>query len=142
MTTSARTGKGCLLYIGGSGTPKTGGTLVEEVVEFDLPDEVYEQLDATSHDSTAAEFISSFADGGELGITMNWTSATGQDALIALKGTDGSQYYINLPGGTGQAQLDFLGNISSDKFNPPLKGVLTRALKIKVTNGITINTQG
>lgn len=143
MTTSARSGHGTLIYEGGTGTPKTGGTLIEEVTDIDLPDEVDETIEATSHDSTADEYIpSGCPNSGEVTVTGNWTGATGQAAMKADKGGAATQYYINLPGGSDQKQLDFMLLVNSFKITSDRKGVLQFTAKGRITGAITWTAQG
>lgn len=142
MTTSARSGHGTLIYRGGSGTPKTGGTLIEEVTDIELPDEVDESIDATGHSSTADEYIpSECPNSGEVTVTGNYTHATGQEAMRGDNGGAATGYYVNLPGGADQKQLDFSLLVYSFKLVPNRKGALQFTAKGRITGGITWNTQ-
>ncbi|MFH1732452.1 MAG: hypothetical protein ABIF82_12495 [Planctomycetota bacterium] len=140
MATSARAAKGTLWYMGGSNTPKTGGTLVEEVVELSCPEEGYVELDATSHDSTAEEFINGIEQGGAFEATCNYTGATGQDLVDAALGGDATQMYINLPA-ADDPQLDFMGVVSKRQYLTPLKEKLQVKYTVRVSNGMTVTAQ-
>lgn len=142
MPSSAKAALGTKIYIGGTdGPPRTDGVLVEEVQEIDLPEGLAEQLDVTSHDSTAAEFLSTYLDEGTITLDMNWTSATGQDALLALVGAAASAFYVNLAGGNGQLQMYFSGNVHFRKFGMGRKAHQALNVKIKITGPVSFSTQ-
>lgn len=142
MATAATKAFGTKLYIGGSGTPTTGGTVLEEVSALDLPEALAKVVEVTSHDSTKAEFVNSYVDEGEVGVTMLYSAATEQEAYRALVGGAATQMYINLAGGTGKKQLSFSGLVTSFKLGAELAGAIQATSKIKITGPVTFNTQG
>jgi len=140
MATAMRAAKGTLLYKGGTGTPKTGGTLIEEVAEIECPNQEAADIEATSHDSTAEEFINGIMANGTVTATVHYTGATGQAALNTALGGAAAQYYINLPGATSP-QLDFMGLCKSRQWLTPLKGGLDAKYTIKVTGALSVTAQ-
>ena len=142
MTTSATKAFGSKLYRGGSGTPKTSGTEIEEIFSIDPPEALCEMLEATSHDSTKGEHINSYVDEGDISIEMNYTAATGQEALRGDLGGDATGYYINLAGGSGYKQLDFSACVHSFKLGSlGIKDKITATAKLKITGAVTWTNQ-
>lgn len=141
MPTLASKGFGTKLYLGGAGTPLTAGTVLEEVFSIDLPDAVSKTAEATSHDSTKAEFINTYVDEGEITIQMRYSAATEQEVYRALLGGVATQMYINLAGGATKKQLGFLGLVTSFKLGAPLDGAVEATSKVKITGPVTWNTQ-
>lgn len=144
MTTAAKAAFGTKLYRGGGGAagqPRTGGTLIEEITETELPEKACDAIDVTSHDSAAAEFINSYPDEGEISVEMNYTGATGQEALRGDLGGAAVAYYINLAGGGGQKQLAFSALVRSWKFGAGRKGQVTASARLKITGLANIYTQ-
>src|ERR1035437_977441 len=142
MTTAATKAFGTKLYIGGSATPKTGGTVVEEVFSLELPEALAKSVEVTSHDSTKGEHINSYVDEGEVTAQFRYSGATEQEVLRGLLGGVATQMYINLAGGTGKKQLDFMGLVQSFKLTAPMDGAIEATSKIKITGVVTFNTQG
>jgi hypothetical protein len=142
MTTTATKGFGTKLYIGGTGTPLTSGTVVEQISNLDLPEALAKMAEVTSHDSTKAEHIATYVDEGEIGVEMLYSAATEQEVYRALVGGAATQMYINLAGGTGKKQLGFLGIVQSFKLGTPLDGAVSASSKIKITGPVTWGTQG
>ena len=140
MTTSAIKGFGTKLYRGGSGTPKTGGTLVEEVFSFDLPEALAHMTEVTSHDSAKGEHIATYVDEGEVTIQMYYSAATGQELVRADLGGAATAYYINLAGATSK-QLDFSAIVSSFKPDAPMDGPTQATAKMKITGAVTFTAQ-
>lgn len=146
MTTSAKTTYATKLYRGGSGSPKTGGTAIEEVQDLGLPEEVSEAINATSHDSSGvAEYIpSELIDGGEVTGTLLYSAATGQVALYGDLGGAAQGYYINFPGGSGKKQLDFSACVTRWKWgDAPAQtpDALKAEFTMKITGAVTVGTQ-
>jgi hypothetical protein len=143
MTTAAKTAFGSKLYRGSSGTPRTGGQLIEEVTNLTLPDQVDPQFDATSHDSSADEFVNvGCLNNGNISVEMNYKAATGQELM---RGTDlggaATGYYVNLAGGSGQAQLYFSAAVKSFKLGAELKGAIKATAVLTITGPVTWTTQ-
>lgn len=142
MTTAAKKAFGTKLYIGGSGTPNTGGTLIEEVTSIEPGEEAAKEVEVTSHDSTAAEYIASYIDSGSVAIEGNYTAAAGQVLLKANLGAAASNYYVNLAGGTGQKQLSFSAFCSKWQVQAALDGGIKYRATLRTTGAVTYNTQG
>lgn len=77
MTTSATSTKGIRLQRGDGGGTEVF-TTIGEVTNIKGPSEKASQLDATSFDSTAMEFISGLSDSGEITFDMNFVGQNAQ----------------------------------------------------------------
>jgi len=144
MPSSAKSAFGTKLYRGGSGTPKTGGTLIEELTSIDPPEASDVDVDATSQDSASVseDINSGCVDGGEITIEGNYTAAAGQELLRGDAGGAAQGYYINLAGGSGQKQLDFSANVKNFKLNLALRDAIRFSAKLRITGAVTWTNQG
>lgn len=77
MTTKAKSSKGIKLQRGDGGGTEVF-TTIGEVTNIKGPGEKAAQLDATSFDSTAMEFIAGLSDSGELTFDVNFVSNDAQ----------------------------------------------------------------
>ena len=145
MGTGAKTAFGTKIYVGGTGTPKTGGALVEEVTTITLPEQVAEAINATSHDSAAGEYIPpGIVLNGQVTAEMLYKAATGQELVRANLNVAATQYYINLAGGQNQKQLDFLAfctNWAWGAADAQGPDAIKATATIQISGGITLNTQ-
>lgn len=142
MTTSATKGFGTKLYIGGTATAtSSSGTLVEEIFSLDLPEGLSKTAEVTSHDSTKAEHINTYVDEGEITAQGRYSAATEQEVLRGLVGGAATNMYINMAGGSGKKQLDFVGLVTSFKLSAPMDGPIDFSAKIKVTGSVLFGTQ-
>lgn len=146
MTTQAKTTFKTKAYYGGAGSPVTGGTLISEVVNHSLPEEVSEAINATSHDSGAAEYIpSELVDGGQVTLEMNYIGSASQLALRGYLGGTAHDFYINLPEAAGAPQLAFSALVTNWAWGeaPAESPAVRRATAtLKISGGVTLNTQG
>lgn len=135
MTTSAKTAFKTLLQDGNAATPELF-TTVAEVYEIDPPEQVFEQFDATSHDSTAAEYISSFEDAGEINFSANYLyDATQQAVKTALGGAKGN-FQICFPN-FGARTVEFTANASNEQCTATTHG-LTTGQPVRVASTTTL----
>jgi predicted secreted protein len=72
MATKAVTTKALKLKRGDAATPTEAFTVIAEITNIAGPDESAAQIEATSFDSTAKEFIAALADSGEVSFDMNF----------------------------------------------------------------------
>jgi hypothetical protein len=77
MTTKATSTKGVKLQRGDGGGPETF-TTIAEVLSFKGPSEKAPQLDATSFDSVAMEFIAGLPDNGEITAEVQYVGSDAQ----------------------------------------------------------------
>jgi hypothetical protein len=77
MATKATTTKGVMLKRGDGGGTEVF-TTIAEITNLSGPAETVEQLDATSFDSTAKEYVAALADSGEVTFTMNLVGENAQ----------------------------------------------------------------
>lgn len=133
---------GTQMHRGGSGTPKTGGQLIELATDITLPQELSEAIEVTSHDSTKGEHINSYADEGEIVLNGVYTAATGQELARGDVGGAAGGYYVNLAGGSGQKQLDFSCIVTGFGLQPAgLRDDLGYTLTVKITGVVTWTNQ-
>jgi len=130
------------LYRGGSGTPKTGGQVIETGVDVTLPEALSEAVEVTSHDSTRGEHINTYVDEGEVVVTGPYTAATGQELARGDLGGVAGGWYINLAGGSGQKQLDFSAIVTGFGLTPAgLRDFVGFTLTLKITGVVTWTNQ-
>jgi len=142
MTTAAKSAFGTKLYRGGAGTPKTGGQLIEECDVVEPPESTDAEIKVTSHDSTDQEYIlQGCVDAGEMNVSMNYKAGTGQELLRGDLGGAAQGYYINLPGGAGQKQLDFLALVKRFKLGSPIDGKVAAEITMRITGPVTWTNQ-
>jgi len=141
---SAKKAQGTKVYLGTSSTtyPKTGGTAIAEVQSITLPNQQVAAIDATSHDSTAAEVIAGLPDNGEVSMEMLYVGSAGQAALRTNVGNT-QHFYINLAGGTNQPQIEFIAlnqswnwGSASGTGNEALKATAT----LRISGAVTVST--
>ena len=143
MTTAATTAHGTLLYRGASGTPRSGGQLIEEVQTMGLPEHTDEVIDVTSHDSAAVErILRGCIDYGQIEITGFYSANTGQELV---RGTDlggsATGFYVNLAGGSGKVQIYFSAVVSAWQLvTDDPGGIMYRAV-LNITGAVTYTTQ-
>lgn len=142
MTTAAVAAHGTKIYRGGTGTPKTGGQVIEECHVVEPGEQTAPEIDATSHDSTSTEAIlCSCVDNGEVNLEMHYDAGTGQELLRGDLGGSAQTWYINLAGGSGQKQLEFSGLVKQFKLTAGRTDGIGATATIRVTGGVTWNTQ-
>lgn len=78
MTTNATTSQGVQLKRGDGATPTEVFTLVAEIQNFNGPTEAAKQIDVSTLDSTAHEYIGGLTDGGEVQISGNFVGSNAQ----------------------------------------------------------------
>lgn len=78
MATKASSTKAVKVQRGDGATPTEGFTTIAEVTQFKGPSEKAPQLDATSFDSSAMEFIAGLPDNGELSFDVNFVGTDAQ----------------------------------------------------------------
>ena len=78
MATKAVTAKAVKLQRGDGVTPTEGFTTIAEVTSLNGPNESAEQIDVTSFDSTAREFVAALVDSGEVSFDMNFVGENAQ----------------------------------------------------------------
>lgn len=78
MASKATTTKSLKLKRGDGVTPTEGFTTIGELTNLNGPDETTEQVEVTSFDSAAREFLASIADSGEVSFEMNFVGSDAQ----------------------------------------------------------------
>jgi hypothetical protein len=80
MATNAILGAGSSLKLGDAGSPEVF-TKIAEVLRVGAIGQTAAEIDVTSLDSTAKEYIAALPDGETVSITMNFVGGTQQNAL-------------------------------------------------------------
>jgi hypothetical protein len=134
---------GTKLYKGGStANPSTGGTAIEKVFSMTMPSQEYAEIDVTSHDSAAAEYIAGLLNNGTVEAQLHYTGETGQAALRAALGGDAAPYYINYAGGSGKPQLYFNAIPMAWKWGEAGKdNAIDATVTLRISGAVTVNTQ-
>ena len=141
MTTAAKSAHATQVQYGDGGSPELFTTLAE-VVKIEPPEQTATEIDATSHDSTSTEAIlCSCVDNGEVNLEMHYDAGTGQELLRGDLGGSAQTWYINLAGGSGQKQLEFSGLVKQFKLTAGRTDGIGATATIRVTGGVTWNTQ-
>ena len=141
MATSANAAYKTLIQYGDGATPELF-TTVAEVKEIDPPEQTAPEIDATSHDSAAAEYIlSDCINNGELTIEMHYVAGTGQELLRGDLAGSATGYYINTAGGSGQAQLYFTALVKSFKLGTARDDSIKATAVLRITDTLTWTTQ-
>ena len=136
MTTGAKTAHGTQVQYGDAATPETFLT-VAEVIEIDPAEESAEPLDATSHDTTAKEFIpGGLTDSGEIAFTVNLTGGATQTAVHAKLGTAAANWQVCFPN-FGERTKTFTAVAATDICTAAAHG-LTTGQPVRVTSTTTL----
>ncbi len=140
MTTNAIAGIGATFGRADDTSPGTYNDLAE-INSITGPGMTREFIDVTSLDSTGGyrEFITSFRDGGQVTMAMNFT-ITGYNILKTDFETDAAHgYRIVLPD-TGSTTLTFDGYITDIPINIQPDDKVTIDVTLKVTGEVTLTT--
>lgn len=78
MTTKAVSAQGVTLQRGDGATPTEAFATIAEILDWQGPTETAKQIDATSLDSTAREYIPGLLDGGEVSGNFIWVGSNTQ----------------------------------------------------------------
>lgn len=115
MTTSAKKAFRTLLQYGDGGTPELFTTLAE-VTSLEPPEATAKEVEVTSHDSEAAEFILSYVDEGEISGECNFVNDATQTAARAKVGGTASNWQMCFPL-WGASTVTFTANASTDRLS-------------------------
>lgn len=111
------------LQYGDAATPEKFKT-VAEVKEIDPPELSHEQADVTSHDSTAAEFLSLYGDEGEINIDCNFLNDATYTAVAAKVGGAASNWQVCFPN-WGARTKTFTADESTEIITAATHGLTT-----------------
>lgn len=131
MATAAISAQGVVL--------KRATVAIPEVTDISGPDESLDQIETTSLDSSAREYIAGLRDGGEVKIEANdIPSSTAQQAVYTdFTGGTSSSWVIDCVGSEQYAFTAFVKNFSR-KF--PTNGKRTISFTLKITGAVTPTT--
>jgi hypothetical protein len=143
MATKASNTIGVKLQRGDGGGPETF-TTIAEVTSFKGPTEKVPQLDATSFDSTAMEFIAGLADNGEVTFDVNWVGSDAQQQGLRTDLRAGTRRNFKLilndkpSGGTQPTTVSFAAIVTGA---PELTGAVNQVVKgscsLRITGSAT-----
>lgn len=122
------------LYMGNGATPEVF-TRVPEVGDIKSPSGDRDELEVTSHDSAAKEFLLGLADFGECTFPMNYVPGEAMHAAIiaAAKQDDATNYKITDDPEDPTLELDFAARVKGVPMNFPVDD----AVKVDVTLRVT-----
>lgn len=139
MATAALLGLGTLLKIGDGGGPETFAT-IGEITSLDWSGRSRPALDATSHDSSAREFIAGVLDNGEVSGEYSYVpDDTEQEAVETdfLAGTL-RNFEIILPD-TGAKKFSFAAIITDLGTAMPVDDRLVRSFRLRISGAVTVS---
>lgn len=144
MTTATFKG-GLTVYQGNTASP-IAYTALEEVIGLGGMGTTNPLIDATSHESTAREYISGLADGSEISIECNrvHTASNEQDTLVTNVESGNTRYFkITLTNNSVSPILTktyvFQAVCLSWNVVPAFDDKNTISFTLKITGGITIS---
>lgn len=129
---------GTLLKVGDGVTPTEGFTTIGSVKDISGPSIAMETEDVTTHSSTAAEFVATVIDYGEVSFDINFDYGDTQHAglLTDLEAGTLRNFQIVLTD-AGATTIDFAAIITKYELTAPVKGVLGASLTLKVSGAAT-----
>jgi hypothetical protein len=141
MTTKATSTKGVKLQRGDGGGPETF-TTIAEVLNFKGPTEKAPQLDATSFDSVAMEFIAGLPDNGEVTAEVQFIATDAQQQGLRTDLRNGTKRNFKLilndmpSGGSNPTSVSFAAIVTQA---PELGGAVNQVVKGQI--GLRISGQ-
>ena len=123
-----------------SSTP-SGFTTIAEINSISGPNLSRDTIDVTSLDSVGGyrEFITSFRDGGEVTLEMNFTLAGFEAMRDDFNSDDVWEYRITLNNTEG-TQIDFDAYVTGIGIDIPMDDKVTSNVTLKITGQIRINS--
>ena len=133
MATSALSAHGTLVQYGDAASPEKFTTLAE-VVTIDPPEQAAPEIDVTSHDSVANEYIlSSCEDSGEFSIEANYIGDATDTAVLGKLAGAATNWQLCFPNwGAGPKTGTFTTTFATDIVNVATHG-LTTGQPVRVT---------
>ena len=116
-------------------------TAIAEINSIDGPNKTRDTIDVTSLDSVGGyrEFITSFRDGGEVTLEMNFTLAGYNTLNDDFESEDAREYKITLPD-TGNTEFDFDAYVTALGLGIPMDDKVTAPVTLKITGPIRTNS--
>jgi len=114
---------------------------IAEINSIDGPNKTRDTIDVTSLDSSGGyrEFITSFRDGGEVSLEMNFTQAGYIVMNDDFETEDSRDYRITLPDTNGTV-MDFTAYVTSLGMSVPLDDKVTAPVTLKITGPIVLTS--
>lgn len=113
---------------------------IAEINSYSGPNKTRTMIDVTSLDSTDGykEFITSFRDGGEVALEMNFTPTGYALMNDDFEVEDSRDYRITLPN-TPTTEFEFTAYVSALGMAIPLEDKVTASVTLKITGPILTN---
>lgn len=136
MATKAKSTKGVKFKLGNDDGPPETFSLIPEVTNFQAPGRNAAEIDVTSLDSTAMEYIGGLRDGDTASLDMNFVfdSTVQQDLMNSVGET--RNFQIDLNDATTPSLISFAAVITAV---PGVSGGVNEAQKI---SGVTLRVTG
>lgn len=133
MPTKAKASKGLVL--------RRGGNAIAEVTSVSGPNGTLATIDATSHDSTATEFIAGLPDSGEVTFDFNFVGNDAQQQGLEtdrVNGTLGAYTLVLNDHAATKTTYTFSAFVTAFGLNPGGVGdKLTGSATLRITGGTT-----
>jgi predicted secreted protein len=141
MTTKAKMTKGLRIQRGDGGGTEVF-TTIGEITNFSGPNESADQVDVTSFDSTAREFIAGMNDNGEVSFDMNFLGNDAQQQGLRTDLRNGTlrNFKVLLADST-VSPTTFAFSAIVTSFDGPKGGVgqaVTASIKVKLSGQATV----
>lgn len=125
----------------GDGATTEVFTTIGEVTDFTGPSETTEQLDATSFDSTAQEFIAGLPDNGEVSFDMNFVGSNAQQQGLRADlraGTVRNFRLILNDHATTDTQFAFAAIVTNLSIQGASNAIIKASCTLKLTGAATV----
>lgn len=125
----------------GSSGGGTSYSTIAEINSIDGPNMSRDTIDVTSLDSTGGyrEFITSFRDGGEVTLEMNFT-LDGYDGMKADFESSDKIWYKIILNDTGATEFEFEGLVTALGLGIPLDDKVTASVTIKISGQVILTS--
>jgi hypothetical protein len=138
MATAATTTKGATFAIEDTGDPDTYLEIAEVKGFSGIGAGAAPEIDATSFDSTAAEYLQGLADEGVASLRMNYTSGANQDLCWAARASgDVQSFQLSIPFGTPQLWT-FDAFVQTFEVTGEVNGIVEANMGVRITGPITV----
>lgn len=139
MATKAKATKGTQLKRGDGGGTEVF-TKIGEVIDIDGPNESVPDIEATSFDSTAEEFVAGLPTNGEMTLNCNFVGSDAQQQGLRTDKNNGTlrnfQLVLN-DHASDPTTVSFAATVKELKFSAPEKNIYKLAVTLKLSGATT-----
>jgi len=144
MATKATSTKGVQLQRGDGGSPTETFTKIAEVISFKGPSEKAPQLDATSFDSVAMEFIAGLPDNGEITAEVQYVGTDAQQQGLRTDLRAGTKRNFKLvlndqpAGGSNPTSIAFAAIVTqAPELGGSVNNVIKGSISLRISGAAT-----